>query len=105
MDDIIEQLDERDDVSKTEYDQHRTGEGRVTVEMWHDTDALQRIAERAITGAVLSQKGMQKLAEDEALIIRETRMENVPVKSLYPDIVEQLKQESEKNEDYEYRRS
>jgi len=103
MDDLIERLDERDDVAKTEYEQHRADEGRVTVEMWHDTEALQRIAERAITGIALSQKGMQKLAEDEALVIRETRMENVPVKSLYPDIVEQLKEESDKNEDYEYR--
>jgi len=89
--DAIKSLNDRDD------------EGRVTVEMWHDTESLQRIAERAMTGIALSQKGMQNLAEREALAVSETTIDiHTEMDALYPDIVEQLKEEVDHDQDYEY---
>ncbi len=93
MEDVIERLDERDDVAKTEYEQHSVNEGRVTVEMWHDTEGLQRIAERAITGVALSQKGMQKLAENEALVVRETNIDAyTDLRALYPEVSKKIEE-------------
>jgi hypothetical protein len=105
MTDAIDVLNERDDVAKTEYTRHKADTNdQVTIELWHDTESLQRIAERAMTG-VRSQKGMQKLAEDEAIAVRETRIDTFTgIDALYPDIVECLKEEIDKSEDYEYNR-
>jgi len=91
MVDVIEVLEQRDDVAKTEYEQHRVDEGRVTIEMWHDTEGLQRIAERAMTGVALSQKGMENLAKEEALVTRETKVNTyTDLRALYPNVSEQL---------------
>lgn len=90
MSDAIDALEDRDDIARTKFTR-RDDEGRVTVEMWHDTQSLQRIAERAMAGVALSQKGIEKMAEREALAVRETRIDiHAEVGSLYPDIVEQL---------------
>jgi len=89
MVDVIEILEDRNDVAKTEYEHYRADEGDVKVEMWHDIESLQRIAERAMTGTALSQKGMQNLAEKEALAIRETTFDTyTDIRALYPNISE-----------------
>jgi len=89
----IEVLNERDDVAKTEYQQYRADEGEVTVELWHDTESLQRIAERVITGTTLSQKGMEKMAKDEALATRETRIDlSERLDILYPKTVNEFEE-------------
>lgn len=103
MDDAIEDLNERDDVEKTEYTYRDEEDGRVKVEMWHNSEALQRIFQRSIDGLV-SPHGLREFAEEQAIIVRETRIVNPPVNPARPDIVERLKEESEHNEDYEYRR-
>jgi len=101
MPNAIEYLEERDDVVKTEYTRTVVEEGEVDVEMWHDIESLQRIAERVITGVATSQKSMKKLSEDEALAVRKT---TTSFKAMYPKVLDRLKEELEKNEDYEYTR-
>ncbi len=98
----IEYLEERDDVAKTEYTRVSKDEGEVTIEMWHDTESLQRIAERSITGVALSQKGMQKLAEREALAVRKT---TTSFEAMYPDVLDRLKDEYDSDAEYEYKRN
>lgn len=100
MTSAIESLEERDDVEKTEYTRTVVDKGEVTVEMWHDVESLQRIAERAITNVARSQKGMEKMAEQKALAIRKT---TTSFKSMYPKVLDRLKEEAEQNEDYEYK--
>ena len=92
MSDPIDVLNERDDVAKTEYTRYEADTNdQVTVELWHDTESLQRIAERAMTGVALSQKGMQNLAEDEAIAKRETRIDTwADIAALYPETVKRL---------------
>lgn len=98
----IEHLEERDDVVKTEYTRTEVGEGETEVEMWHDIDSLQRITERVITGTALSQKGMEKLSKKEALAVRKT---TTSFKAMYPKVLDRLKEEAYKSDNYEYKRS
>jgi hypothetical protein len=78
MSDLIDQLNDRDDVAKTEYVRYEADTNdEIEIEMWHDSEGLQRIMERAING-VSSEKGLRKFAEEEAIVIRKTRSETFP---------------------------
>lgn len=104
MTDVIELLNERDDVEKTSYTRLDADDGKIKVELWHDTEGLQVLFEKAMDG-LYSERGLQKCAKKRALVVRETRIENVPFETLYPDIVEHLKEVSDHDEDYEYQRN
>jgi len=102
MPNAIEYLEERDDVKKTEYTRLSDDQfSHVKVEMWHDVEGLHYLFERARQGNN-STKGLNKVAEERALAVRET---TTLFKAMYPKVLDRLKEESEKNEDYEYKRS
>jgi hypothetical protein len=95
MVDTIEYLNERDDVEKTEYQRRKVGEEHITVELWHDPEGLQAIFQKAMD-AGHSPRGIQEFAKERALAVRETRLSNdARMSAMYPDIVEQLKEEAD----------
>jgi hypothetical protein len=107
MSDPIEYLDERDDVEKTEYKRYRVDEGEVTVELWHDAEGLATIFKKAMDN-VVSPRGLQDFAKEQALAVRETRVDSSvqyqDIEDFYPNIAEQLKEAADDNRDYEYER-
>lgn len=92
MNDTIEHLEQRDDVKKTEYthigdDQY----SHVTVEMWHDAEALHALFHKGCDNTI-SERGLMDVAEERALVVRTTKTDALTkLKSMHGD-----------NLDYEY---
>lgn len=91
MSEAIDYLEARGDVAKTEYSYYDDdGDVQVTIEMWHDTDQLQSLFQRAMNIDVTKQ-GLQKMAKERAIAVRTTRE---TLDALYPELVEQFEDES-----------
>lgn len=77
MSDVIEYLEQRDDVEKTEYSRvDNTKMRRVDVEMWHDAEGLHKIFEKARTGD-FSERGLMDKAEEVSLAVRTTEVDGL----------------------------
>lgn len=95
MTDAFELLKERDDVVKTEYQRQTLDRGKITVELWHNAEGLQNVAEEALT-RVTSTRAMQECAKQHAIVVRETVVDESSHKvleSLYPELMDEFESE------------
>lgn len=93
MSDVIEYLEGRDDVRKTEYTRVSVGDMRkVHTEMWHDAEGLHGLFQKSMTGHV-SEKEMMESAKSSALAVRETTTEGLTY----------LKAQKNRKDGYEYK--
>lgn len=92
MSEAIGYIEKQDDVEKTKYEHLETDGDRVVVEMWHNSEQLQEIFEKVLNETWLSQKAIQKFAEEQAIAVRKTTVKDWPY---YPGISEQLKDKNE----------
>lgn len=92
MSEAIDYLENRSDVAKTTYSYYDdTDDAQVTVEMWHTTDQLHHLFNKAME-LDTSKRGLQRYAKEQAIATRTVRES---LSALYPDVVQQFEDRDE----------